>query len=203
MRVPSPMPFAYSSLVPWQNRRSCYPSALARNDPTLLTKPDPGNPPAAGMISPSLPSTCGQRRGRVRWVTLSEQKWVILAERRGATHRDWKASELRRNMAWYTMCATSGAETSLSPRTGAGISHPLFHTAHAARALIWRPVGLAETSVPGESACPTEQQSRDQCEITRHASAAWPRHAIPVPPGNTCSICRSSRGNNSRRWYRK
>src|ERR1035438_5848656 len=48
-----------------------------------------------------------------------------------ATRRDWKASELRRNMEWYTMCATSGAETNLSPRTGAGISHPLFHTAHA------------------------------------------------------------------------
>jgi hypothetical protein len=66
------------------------PSALARNDPTLLTKPDPGNPPAAGMISPSLPSTCGQRRGCVRWVTLSEQKWVILAERRGPTLTAWR-----------------------------------------------------------------------------------------------------------------
>src|ERR1019366_4210737 len=38
-------------------------SALARNDPTLLTKPDPSNPPSAGMISPSLPSACGLRRG--------------------------------------------------------------------------------------------------------------------------------------------
>ena len=66
-----------------QIRKGCKPSALARNDPTLLTKPDPGNPPAAGMISLSLPSTCGQRGGRVRWVTLSEQKWLILAERRG------------------------------------------------------------------------------------------------------------------------
>src|SRR5450755_4537989 len=61
-------------------------SALARNDPTLLTEPDPGNPPAAGMISLSLPSTCGRRAGFVRWVTLFEQKWVILAERRGACH---------------------------------------------------------------------------------------------------------------------
>src|SRR5450631_2989121 len=32
------------------------------------------------MISLSLPSTCGRRAGFVRWVTLFEQKWVILAE---------------------------------------------------------------------------------------------------------------------------
>src|ERR1019366_7966767 len=38
-------------------------SALARNDPTLLTKPDPSNPPSAGMISPSLPSAFGLKRG--------------------------------------------------------------------------------------------------------------------------------------------
>jgi site-specific recombinase XerD len=39
------------------------PSALARNDPGLLTKPDPGGPPSAGMITPSLPAVCGLRHG--------------------------------------------------------------------------------------------------------------------------------------------
>src|SRR5450755_2101130 len=68
-------------------------SALARNDPTLLTEPDPGNPPAAGMISLSLPSTCERRAGFVRWVTLFEQKWVILAERRGRTARAVRPAE--------------------------------------------------------------------------------------------------------------
>src|ERR1035438_6017936 len=38
-------------------------SALARNDPTLLTKPDPSSPPSAEMISPSVPLACGRRRG--------------------------------------------------------------------------------------------------------------------------------------------
>jgi hypothetical protein len=35
------------------------------------------------MISPSLSSACGRRRGASGGSTLSEQKWVILAERRG------------------------------------------------------------------------------------------------------------------------
>jgi hypothetical protein len=34
-------------------------------------------------------------------------------------------------MGWHTMNATCGAETGLSPRTGARYSHPVFHTARA------------------------------------------------------------------------
>ena len=61
-----------------------WPSALARNDPGLLTKTDPGSPPPAGMIMPYLPSVCGPRPGPSRWVNLSEHKWVSSGERRGA-----------------------------------------------------------------------------------------------------------------------
>jgi hypothetical protein len=45
----------------WSTDRTS--SALARNDPGLLTKPDPGGPPSAGMITPSLPAVCGLRHG--------------------------------------------------------------------------------------------------------------------------------------------
>ena len=44
----------------------------------LLTKPDRGNPPPAGMISLSLPSPCGLQRGRLQRVTLSEQNGSFL-----------------------------------------------------------------------------------------------------------------------------
>src|ERR1035437_3184595 len=38
-------------------------SALAKSNPGLLTKPDPGGPPSAGMITSSLPAVCGLRHG--------------------------------------------------------------------------------------------------------------------------------------------
>src|SRR5271168_2724113 len=63
-------------------------SALARNDPGLLTKTDPGSPPPAGMIMPYLPSACGPRPGPSRWVNLSEHKWVTSGERRGSRQHE-------------------------------------------------------------------------------------------------------------------
>ena len=67
--------------------------------PTLLTRPDPGNPPAAGTISLSLHSTCGPRRDHVRWVTLSERKTVILGEHRESVSRVISSSIFARDPA--------------------------------------------------------------------------------------------------------
>src|ERR1019366_4586594 len=80
-----------------------------RNDPGLLTKPDPGGPPSAGMITPSLPAVCGLRHG-VSCGTLypsTSGSFLASAEAIGSISDPTFRSSFWPSAGWVTGCILS------------------------------------------------------------------------------------------------
>src|SRR5450631_98686 len=103
------------------------------------------------MISLSLPSTCGRRAGFVRWVTLFEQKWVILAERRGlmqnqrkyAAEQEWLQPQETQRFH-HSGCGAPHSSPCLDRHSGDSSDHTFVHCTHR---LLAQPHGSVANSV--------------------------------------------------------